>query len=98
MAVWDIPYGSGWSYAASFTGSGNGPNLSSYVASDLAAAGSVTSADLEHVDWFNYEGSSNGQGQFTYNAKPAATPEPITIALGIAGLGLATRRRFARKN
>lgn len=44
----------------------------------------------------------NGDGQSMLfvpgggNHTPGATPEPVTIALGIAGLGMAIRRRFVK--
>jgi hypothetical protein len=52
---------------------------------------------LQNVDWYDFTAGGNGQGQFGYiPGGPSGTPEPFTIALSVAGLGFAIRRRMSR--
>jgi len=97
LAIWDTLYGS--NVTVTVNGSAN---LNSDYSYDLGLIGDntkVNASALSHVIWFDHTTSGDyGQSQFGYtNGPPAPTPEPVTIALGIAGLALGIRRRVKSK-
>jgi hypothetical protein len=86
LALWATMYPS---YSITITDA----NLLADYNADLAT--SVSTANLQNVDWYYYDGTEGGQSQFGY---VASTPEPISlVALGGA-LVLGARRRRSRKN
>lgn len=95
LAIWRTLYGG--NLVATPNDSGVGSISSFYAAyiADVSNVGVLSASDLKNVDWYDYitptNGPANGQGQFHWH--PGATPEPVTMALGIAALGMAIRRR-----
>jgi hypothetical protein len=94
LAIWGTLYGS--NLTPSIT---SGTTLLTDYQNDLNNVANNTN----DVGWLDYVGASNtpqGQSQFVYmpNGQPNFTPvpEPFTMGLGIAGVGMAVRRKLRK--